>query len=194
MDDTILQEDLDQAWSYNSDLMNTMIKWALELQRRGAESDEETADRCIGLGERIATRLELSMGANKRRAETAKKEADNAKKMTHYIADRAIRDAVSRLDTQLRSQTPQNSVVAFVVAMSFEHPQSNDKQRDLEARIKAKMGLSILDASDESKGFAEKVEVFEEKAGELALEFAIEDAKKMIDENMKKLAMARRTL
>lgn len=114
--------------------------------------------------------------------------------MTHYIADRAIRDAVSRLDTQLRSQTPQNSVVAFVVAMSFEHPQSNDKQRDLEARIKAKMGLSILDASDESKEFAEKVGVFEEKAGELALEFAIEDAKKMIDENMRKLAMARRTL
>ncbi|KAG9709222.1 hypothetical protein KCU73_g17432, partial [Aureobasidium melanogenum] len=70
MDDTILQEDLDQAWSYNSDLMNTMVKWALELQRRGVESDKETAERCIGLGERIATRLELSMGANKRRAET----------------------------------------------------------------------------------------------------------------------------
>lgn len=111
--------------------------------------------------------------------------------MTHYIADKAIKDAVSRLAAQMRTQNPRTPMVAVVLEMFLSSPQGNDKRKDLEARIKAKMGLRILGVSDDKSGeFAEKVEVFEEKAGELALKFAIEDAKKMVDENLGSLAMA----
>ncbi|KAG9675003.1 hypothetical protein KCU95_g16489, partial [Aureobasidium melanogenum] len=105
--------------------------------------------------------------------------------MTHYIADEAIRDAVSRLTTKIRSQNPETPIITFVLETLSESPEGNDKRKNLEARIKAKMGLRILHA--DRQDFAEK-EAFEKEAGELALEFAIEDAKKMVDENLKMLA------
>lgn len=111
--------------------------------------------------------------------------------MTHYIADKAIRDAVTRLAAKMHSQNPQTPMVTVMLEMFFENPQGNDKRKDLEATIKEKMGLGMLDASHEGADFAEKVEAFEEEAGKLALEFAIEDAKKMLDEDMRMLAMGR---
>ncbi|KAG9602330.1 hypothetical protein KCU77_g2475, partial [Aureobasidium melanogenum] len=179
MDDTRLQESVDLALSCNSDLMDTMIPWALQLERTAEKDDGKTVDRCWTLINSISDTLKI-----------AKKEADNSEKMAHYIADKAIKNAVTRLATQMRTQNPQTPMVAVVLETFFSSPQSNDKRKDLEARIKAKMGLSILGASDESEEFTEKVEFFEEKAGELALEFAIEDAKKMVDENLRMLAMA----
>ncbi|KAG9598283.1 hypothetical protein KCU77_g2525, partial [Aureobasidium melanogenum] len=163
---------------YNNELTEALDTWAPQLQRRGTKEDVETAEHCKDLIQTISYNLEA-----------AKKEADNAKKMTHYIADKAIKDAVAHLCTQMRSQ-PRNPMIAFVVEMFFESPQSNDKRKDLEARIKAKMGLDVLDAGEEGTEFAEKVQAFEKEAGELALEFAIEDPEKMVDENLRMLAMA----
>ncbi|KAG9643243.1 hypothetical protein KCU95_g15804, partial [Aureobasidium melanogenum] len=179
MGETTLQDSVYLGLSYNNELTNIMDIWVPQLQRRGTEDDVETAERCKDLTKSISNTLEA-----------AYEKADNAKKMTHYIADKAIKDAVSRLATQMRSQNPQNPMVAFVLEHFFSSPQSNDKRKDLEARrIKAKMGLSVLDTSDESQEFAERVEAFEKEAGELALEFAIDDVKKMVDENLRMLAM-----
>ncbi|KAH0336545.1 hypothetical protein KCU81_g8570, partial [Aureobasidium melanogenum] len=181
MDDTVLQKCLDQVKSYNSELMSTTILCELEFQSRGAEHDEATARHCTGLSERISTMIDISIDANKRQTE-------NGKKMAHYIADQTIKAAVTRLATQIRLQ-PQNPMVTFVLDILSESPEGNDRRKKLEARIKAKMSLAILDAGDEGSEFAEKVQAFEKEAGELALEFAIKDAKKMADEGLGMLAM-----
>lgn len=108
--------------------------------------------------------------------------------MTHYIAEKTIKDAVSRLATQTRTQNHQDRMLAFALAILFESPEGTNYRKRLEAKLKARMDLGTLYADDEGTEFAKKVEVFEEKADELALELSIEDAKKMVDENLRMLA------
>ncbi|KAG9643732.1 hypothetical protein KCU64_g11633, partial [Aureobasidium melanogenum] len=156
------------------------LEYVVEEAKEMFEKDEEeTAEHCKNLAKRVFDTLE-----------EAYVKAYNAKNLAHYIADKAIRDAVAHLAAQMRMQNPRTPMVAVVLEMLFSNPEGNDKRKDLEARIKAKMGLGVLNSGDESKEFAEKVQAFEKEAGELALEFAIEDAKKMVDENLRMLAMA----
>ncbi|KAH0369317.1 hypothetical protein KCU65_g3503, partial [Aureobasidium melanogenum] len=183
MGESTAQEYLDVALNYTDDLRQQMEAWTPQLRLGGTEDEEETAENCKNLAKKIFNTLEEAYV----KVYNADLEADNYETMARYIADKAVADAVTRLATQMRAQSPQTPMIAVVLEMFFSNPGGNDERKDLEFRIKVKMGLRGLKNGDENTKFAEKVQAFGKLAGEWALKFAIEDAKKMVDENLRSL-------
>lgn len=101
--------------------------------------------------------------------------------MAHHITNKIIQDAVDRLADKVRSQYPQLELAATMLRLFFEGPEGDIKRKELETRLKAEMGLDNFGYNDDKLEFEEIVEEYEKEAEQLALSFAMEDAKKMVD-------------
>ncbi|THZ27910.1 hypothetical protein D6C91_02111 [Aureobasidium pullulans] len=108
-------------------------------------------------------------------------EAEMSLKMAHHITNKIIQDAVDRLADKVRSQYPQLELAATMLRLFFEGPEGDIKRKELETRLKAEMGLDNFGYNDDKLEFEEIVEEYEKEAEQLALSFAMEDAKKMVD-------------
>ncbi|THW24928.1 hypothetical protein D6D25_06706 [Aureobasidium pullulans] len=108
-------------------------------------------------------------------------EAEISLKMAHHITNKIIQDAVDRLAGKVRSQSPQLELAATMLRLFFEGPEGDIKRKELETRLKAEMGLGRFGTNDYELEFEQRLEEYEKEAEQLALSFAMEDAKKMVD-------------
>lgn len=101
--------------------------------------------------------------------------------MAHHITNKIIQDAVDRLADKVCSQSPQLELAATMLRLFFEGPEGDIKRKELETRLKAEMGLGRFGSNDYELEFEQKLEEYEKEAEQLALSFAMEDAKKMLE-------------
>ncbi|THY36155.1 hypothetical protein D6D01_00700 [Aureobasidium pullulans] len=102
-------------------------------------------------------------------------------KMAHHIADKIIQETVDRLVEKVRSQSSQLELAATILRLFFEGPEGEIKREELESKVKEEMDIGDFGGNWKKPEFEEVLEGYEKEAEQLALSFAMENAKEMLD-------------
>ncbi|KAG9848082.1 hypothetical protein KCU98_g5642, partial [Aureobasidium melanogenum] len=141
----------------------------LEDHERRYETASITADPhpCLSLVENLRTDIKR-----------VNKEANDMLKMIQHIADKVIKDTVDHLAHKMRSNSPQSQLATSMINLYFEGPGSDQRRKDIEVRLKDNFPelRSVCDGS-----FEQALPTYEEKVEEMALKYANEDMKKIVD-------------
>ncbi|THX38609.1 hypothetical protein D6C89_02514 [Aureobasidium pullulans] len=113
------------------------------------------------------------------------KETKNTRKTVDYLTEQTIKDVVNDVAVQVRLHAPQVQLAAFILHLFFEGQKAAINRKMLEARLLEAVKTGNLGDYAWSSEFEDVLENFKKKVEKLTIRFMVEDARKLLESQVK---------